>query len=199
MAEDPRKPEAIRKAKKGGGIRPDIATFGGIAAAMGGILGGLILEGGRIRDVTQITAAFIVFGGTVGAMMIGTPLSTIMRAMKRFKDVLFERSMDADSAVEEIIGYATKARKGGIVCLEAEAERIQDPFLRKALNLAVDGTDLQELRKMMELQISIEHERAEAEAKVFEAAGGYSPTIGIIGAVLGLIQVMKHLSNIEEV
>lgn len=198
-AEAPKKPEAKKKAKKGGGMKPDFATFGGLAAAMGGILGGLILEGGRIRDVTQVTAAMIVLGGTFGAMMIGTPLSTVMRAMKRFKDVFFVRSMDADSAVEEIIGYATKARKGGIVSLEAEADKIQDPFLRKALNLAVDGTDLQELRKMMELQISIEHERTEAEAKVFEAAGGYSPTIGIIGAVLGLIQVMKNLSNIEEV
>ena len=119
--------------------------------------------------------------------------------MKGASDIFFERSDSPQAAVDEIIGYATKARKGGIVSLEAEADKIQDPFLRKALNLAVDGTDLQELRKMMELQIAIEHDRTEAEAKVFEAAGGYSPTIGIIGAVLGLIQVMKHLSNIEEV
>ena len=198
MAEEKIKVETAKKAKSGG-LKPDFATIGGIVAAMGGILGGLVLEGGRITDVAQITAAFIVLGGTFGAMMISTPLETVMRAMRRFQDVFFERSISTHGAVDEIIGYAAKARKGGIVSLEAEADKIRDPFLRKALNLAVDGTDLQELRKMMELQIAIEYERTEAEAKVFEAAGGYSPTIGIIGAVLGLIQVMKHLSNIEEV
>jgi chemotaxis protein MotA len=85
------------------------------------------------------------------------------------------------------------------VSLEQEADLIEDPFLRKALNLAVDGTDLQELRKMLELEIALGEHRAEEEARVFEAAGGYAPTIGIIGAVLGLIQVMKNLANIDEV
>jgi chemotaxis protein MotA len=189
----------VEKATKKGGGKPDIATIGGIVIALGGILGGLVLEGGRVGDVGQITAALIVLGGTFGAMMISMPLSTIVRALKRSKDIFFDATIPIDGAVEEIIGYATRARKGGIVSLESEADKIQDPFLRKAMNLAVDGTDLQELRKMMELQIGIEYERTEAEAKVFEAAGGYSPTIGIIGAVLGLIQVMKHLANIEEV
>jgi len=98
-----------------------------------------------------------------------------------------------------LIGYASKARKNGLVSLESEALEIQDPFLRKALTLAVDGTDLQELRNMMQLEIDMADNHALAEAKVFEAAGGYSPTIGIIGAVMGLIQVMKNLANIEEV
>ena len=98
-----------------------------------------------------------------------------------------------------MIGYANKARKNGLVSLEQDAERIQDPFFRRALNLAVDGTDLQDIRKMLELDISMEEHYGEAEVKVFESAGGYSPTIGIIGAVLGLIQVMKNLTNIEEV
>lgn len=200
MAEDTRKDEPKEaKPKKKGGLKPDFATIGGLVVAFGGILGGLVLDGGRIGDVAQITAAFIVLGGTFGAMMIGTPMSTIVRAIKRFKDVFFDVDVSAQESVDEIIGYAARARKGGIVSLESEAAKIQDPFLRKALNLAVDGTDLLELRKMMELQIAIEYERTESEAKVFEGAGGYSPTIGIIGAVLGLIQVMKHLSNIEEV
>jgi len=191
--------EQKNKKKKGGGSKPDLASIGGIVVAFGGILGGLMLEGGKVTDVAQITAAFIVLGGTFGAVMISMPLPIVLRALKRFRDVFFDTSVEPGGAVEEIIGYATKARKGGIVSLEAEAEQIKDPFLRKAMNLAVDGTDLQELRKMMELETSIEYERTEAEAKVYEAAGGYSPTIGIIGAVLGLIQVMKHLSNIEEV
>ncbi|HSW50081.1 MAG TPA: MotA/TolQ/ExbB proton channel family protein, partial [Bryobacteraceae bacterium] len=99
----------------------------------------------------------------------------------------------------ELIGFATKARKSGIVSLEQEVDTLPDPFLKKALSLAIDGMELKELRKMMELEIGMEEQRAEEEAKVYEAAGGYSPTIGIIGAVLGLIQVMKHLENIEEV
>ena len=87
--------------------------------------------------------------------------------------------------MDEIIGYATKARKSSIISLEEDLDKIDDPFLRKALSLAVDGTDLQELRKMMDLEIFQAEQRAEAGAKVYEAAGGYSPTIGIIGAVMG--------------
>jgi len=192
-------PANEEKKKKTGGSKPDLASIGGVLVAFGGILGGLMMEGGKVTDVAQITAAFIVLGGTFGAVMISMPLPIVLGALKRFRDVFFDASVEPSGAVDEIIGYATKARKGGIVSLEAEAEKIKDPFLRKALNLAVDGTDLQELRKMMELETSIEYERTEAEAKVYESAGGYSPTIGIIGAVLGLIQVMKHLSNIEEV
>ncbi len=194
MPDEPAKPAA----KKSGG-KLDFGTIGGILVALGGILGGLIIEGGKITDVSQLTAAMIVLGGTFGAVMVNTPLGTLTRALKRFGSVFVEGAFAPREMVEEIIGYATRARKNGIVSLESEAERIKDPFLRKALNLAVDGTDLQELRKMMELEMAIEAERAESEAKVFESAGGYSPTIGIIGAVLGLIQVMKHLSNIEEV
>jgi chemotaxis protein MotA len=113
--------------------------------------------------------------------------------------VFFDSAPPVETLVEEIIGYAAKARKNGLVSLEQESINIQDPFLKKALNLAVDGTDLQEIRKMLELEISLEESHAESEAKVFEYAGGYAPTVGIIGAVMGLIQVMKNLANIDEV
>jgi chemotaxis protein MotA len=185
--------------RKGGGSKPDIATFAGLILAFGGVVGGLILEGGEIKDIAQYTAAIIVLGGTVGAVLIATPLAVAMGATKRMIAVFFDKAVTPDATIEEIIGYATKARKNGIVSLEQEAESAQDPFLRKALNLAVDGTDLQELRKMMELELALEEQHREAEAKVFEAAGGFAPTIGIIGAVMGLIQVMKNLENIEEV
>ncbi|HZU27374.1 MAG TPA: flagellar motor protein [Bryobacteraceae bacterium] len=193
------KPAARQTPPKKGGSKPDIGSFGGLVLALAGIMGGLMIEGGKVSDISQVTAAMIVLGGTFGATMISTPFSTLLGALRRLPSVFFEGSMAADAMVEEIIGYATKARKNGIVALESEAEAIADPFLRKALNLAVDGTDLQELRKMMELEIAVEEQRGEAEAKVFESAGGFAPTIGIIGAVLGLIQVMKHLANIEEV
>jgi chemotaxis protein MotA len=179
--------------------RMDFASIGGILLAVGGILGGLMLEGGKLRDVSQLTAALIVLGGTFGATMLNTPIAVLLGALRRFAQVFIDKTPPPEAAIEEIILYATKARKNGLVSLEQDAERVANPFLRKALNLAVDGTDLHELRKMMELEIELEEHRSMAEAKVFECAGGYSPTIGIIGAVLGLIQVMKNLANIEEV
>ena len=194
MAEQTRKPAAGKSSAK-----LDLATVAGLVLAFGGILGGLILEGGKVQDVSQVTAALIVFGGTIGAVMVTTPLPVLISAAGKLGAVFMDRSQPAGSAIDEIIGYAAKARKHGVVALEQDAETAVDPFLRKALGLAVDGTDLQEIRKMMELEISLEEQRGEAEAKVYEAAGGYAPTVGIIGAVLGLIQVMKHLENIDEV
>jgi chemotaxis protein MotA len=185
------------KRKSGGKL--DLVTIGGLVLAVGGILGGLVLEGGKVKDVAQVTAAIIVFCGTIGAVMVTTPMQSLIGAVKKLGMVFFEADNSPHDIIEEIIRYATKARKSGIVSLEQDAEAIQDPFLRKALNLAVDGTDLDVIRKIMELEINLEEHHAEAEAKVFEAAGGYAPTIGIIGAVLGLIQVMKNLANIDEV
>ncbi len=179
--------------------RPDIATLGGLLLAAGGILGGLTLEGGKLTDIAQVTALMIVLGGTLGAVMVTTPLKTLLRAAKSLGDVFLERIESPEQVIEEIIAYATKARKNSIISLENDLENIEDPFLRKAISLSVDGTDLQELRKMMELDLSLQQRSGEATSKVYEAAGGYAPTIGIIGAVLGLIQVMKHLENIEEV
>jgi chemotaxis protein MotA len=167
--------------------------------AAGGILGGLILDGGKLTDIAQVTALMIVLGGTLGAVMVTTPLKTLIKAGKCLGSVFMEHVADPGQAIEEIIGYATKARKNSIISLESDLPNISDPFLRKAISLSVDGTDLQELRKMMELDIALDQRGGEAIVKVYEAAGGYAPTIGIIGAVLGLIQVMKHLENIEEV
>ncbi|MBL8228757.1 MAG: flagellar motor protein [Bryobacterales bacterium] len=179
--------------------RVDAATAFGLLLAALGIVGGLILEGGQLSDITQVTAALIVFGGTIGAVMVTTPVSTLVRAAKQVKWVFLTEPSAVPSVIDELIGYANKARKQGLVSLEAEVDQITDPFLRKALSLAVDGTDLQDLRRMMELELVMEERQAEAAAKVYEAAGGYAPTIGIIGAVLGLIQVMKQLANIEAV
>ena len=196
---NPEEGKAKGKAAKSGGMKPDLATIGGFAVAFGGILGGMMLEGGKLGEILQFTAGMIVVGGTFGAVMITTPLSLLFAAVKKLPLVFLERSGSTSDVVEEILGYATRARKNGIVSLESDIDKIWDPFLKKALSLAVDGTDLQDLRRMMELELHLEEQSGEAEAKVFEAAGGYSPTLGIIGAVLGLIQVMKHLENIEEV
>jgi chemotaxis protein MotA len=179
--------------------RPDFATIGGVIVAIGSLLGGLVLDGGKVSDVTQVTAAIIVLGGTLGAVMITSPLSSLFAAAGGLKKVFFEEVVKPEAAIDEIVMYATKARKSSLISLEEDLDKIEDPFLKKMLTLAVDGTDLQELRKMIDLDLGQAEKRAEVAAKVFEAAGGYAPTIGIIGAVMGLIQVMKHLENIDEV
>ena len=201
MAEtaDSKRPVAAKGSPRRTGLRPDFATLAGILLALAGILGGLLLENGRIQDVAQATAAMIVLGGTFGAVLVTTPLPIVRRAMAGVRYVLFDRAVSTGETVEKLIQFATKARKSGIVSLEEEALTLPDPFLRKALGLAVDGTDLNVLRKIMEIDIQLSEQAAEEEAKVWESAGGYAPTIGIIGAVMGLIQVMKHLEDIKEV
>ncbi len=180
-------------------LKLDLATILGIVLAFGGIVGGLILEKGNVRDIAQVTAAIIVLGGTAGAVLVTTPMPALKAALSQLKFVFFERAHDRETLVEDLIAYATKARRNGIVSLENDTRSIDDPFLRKALDLAIDGTDLDELKSMMELDIDLADHHAEQSAGVFESGGGYAPTIGIIGAVLGLIQVMKNLANIEEV
>lgn len=177
----------------------DKSTFIGLLVALGGIGAGLLLEGGKVAQVLQPTAAMIVFGGTLGAVMVQFPLPLVVEAFKRATHVLFDTDDDPHKLVSELIVYAQRARREGIVSLDAKLGDITDPFLRKALMLAVDGTDPQELRKMMELDLDNQMEHSEKVAQVFESAGGFAPTIGIIGAVLGLIQVMQHLQNIDEV
>jgi chemotaxis protein MotA len=177
----------------------DKSTLGGILLAVGGIMAGLLLEGGKIAQIIQPTAAMIVFGGTIGAVMVQFPLSIVTKAASRLAHVFLDKASDPNKLVQELVGYANRARKDGIVSLDSELPKIQDPFLKKTLMLAIDGTEPQELRKMMELEIDNQGENSEKVAQVFEAAGGFAPTIGIIGAVLGLIQVMQHLENIDEV
>jgi chemotaxis protein MotA len=140
-----------------------------------------------------------VLGGTLGAVMVQFPLSTVVQAFKRLAWVFFDKAEDPKHLVDMLVGFALRARKNGIVSLDAEVPNINDLFLKKALMLAVDGIEPEELRKMMELELDNQAEHSEKIAQVFESAGGFAPTIGIIGAVLGLIQVMQHLSNIDEV
>lgn len=177
----------------------DKSSVGGIVLAIGGILAGLLLEGGNLRQVLQPTAAMIVFGGTLGAVMLQFPLSVVLQALRRLGSVFATPRQHPQRTIERLVQYAQKARREGIVSLDAELAKIEDPFLKKSLMLAVDGTEPQELRKIMELELDNQAEYEEQVPQVFESAGGFAPTIGIIGAVLGLIQVMQHLDKIDEV
>src|SRR4051794_20201111 len=171
--------------------RLDLSSCAGLLLALGGVIVGLLLEGGRIGDITQLTAAMIVFGGTLGAVMVTTPTTALRGAVKELPSVFWYPVISSERLLQDILSLAAKARRTGIISLENDAEEIPDVFFRKALRLAVDGTDLKVVRRIMDLEIEAAEGKGEAEAKVFESAGGYSPTVGIIGAVLGLIQVMK--------
>jgi chemotaxis protein MotA len=177
----------------------DKSSIGGIVLALGGILAGLLLEGGNFRQVLQPTAAMIVFGGTLGAVMLQFPMPVLLEAGRRLGSVFLTPRHDPQAMIERLVRYAQKARRDGIVSLDAELPNIADPFLKRSLMLAVDGTEPQELRKIIELELDNQAEYEEQVPHVFESAGGFAPTIGIIGAVLGLIQVMQHLNQIDEV
>jgi chemotaxis protein MotA len=180
-------------------MRVDKSTIGGIAIALFGIGIGLVLDGGKLTQVLQPSAALIVFGGTIGAVMVQFPLRIVLQALVQLKDIFLNAEPESDSLVQNLLRYAYKARKEGLLSLDAELAKIRDPFLKESLMLAVDGVSSADLRKMMELQLDYQGEKDERIPKVFEAAGGFAPTIGILGAVLGLIQVMQRLQDINEV
>lgn len=177
----------------------DLSTILGIVIAMLGIVGGLILEGGEISDIAQITAFIIVAGGTMGSVMVQFPLKSVIAGTKEFKSVLFDSKHKPDHLITQIVEFANKARKEGLVSLEGDVKNIDDVFFKKAMMMAIDGTNIKDVRESLELELGYMEEYGEIPSKVWEAAGGYSPTIGIIGAVMGLIQVMKNLQDIDEV
>jgi chemotaxis protein MotA len=177
----------------------DKSTFFGIALALAGLGIGLMLEGGKLAQVLQPTAALIVFGGTLGAVMVQFPLRIVFQAIVQLKNVFLNKKPEPDNLVQNLLRYAYKARREGLLSLDAELEKIRDPFLKESLMLAIDGVSSIDLRKMMELQLDYEGEKDERIPKVFDAAGGFAPTIGILGAVLGLIQVMQRLQDVNEV
>jgi chemotaxis protein MotA len=177
----------------------DKASVGGVLLGLVGIIGGLLLEGGTVSQILQPTAAMIVFGGTAGAVLVQFPFSVVLTALGRLAGIFSEPHIGLEAAIERLVNYANIARRRGIASLDDELHDVHDPFMKKVLSLAVDGTEPQELRKIAELELDNELEREERFPQVFESAGGFSPTVGIIGAVLGLIQVMQHLDKLDDV
>lgn len=167
--------------------------------ALAGIALGLYLDGGRIGQLLQPTAALIVLGGTFGAVVLQFPARVITEALRQLKHVFLGEHDPAAQLINDISRYAVLARKNGLLSLEKEAESIGDTFLRKGLMMAVDGAKPEEIRSALEMTLHAGAEQEELLPRVFEAAGGYAPTIGILGAVMGLIQVMQKLENMNEV
>jgi chemotaxis protein MotA len=177
----------------------DKGSLGGAVLAIAGIIAGLLLEHGSLSQILQPTAALIVFGGTMGAVLLQFPLTTVLSAFGRLAHLFAAPAGQDSQLVRLLVSFANKARRHGVVSLDSDLQTIEDPFLRRALMLAVDGTEPNELRSIMRVSLDSTTENEERLPAVFESAGGFSPTIGILGAVLGLIQVMQHLDNIQEV
>jgi len=177
----------------------DKASIGGVVLAIAGIVAGLLIEGGTLNQILQPTAALIVFGGTMGAVLLQFPLTTVTGAFRSMARVFVTPARQNDMLIAQLVSFANEARRNGVASLDADLKTIREPFLKQPLMLAVDGTEPAELRKIMRVSLDCTSEREERLPAVFESAGGFSPTIGILGAVLGLIQVMQHLDNIQEV
>lgn len=173
----------------------DLLTIVGITLGLGAVIGGQILEGGSIHAIMQLTAAIIVIGGTIGAVMVNYQLPTFILAIKNAKKVIVTPKDDPKQVIKQISDLSAIARKDGLLALESMVRKIEDPFLKKGLQLVVDGTEPQFIREILEIDIAYSEEYQNTSAKVFESAGGYAPTIGILGAVLGLIHVMENLSD----
>lgn len=174
----------------------DLTSIIGLVLGIAAVVGGQVLEGGSISAIIQPTAFIIVMGGTTGAVMLAFPGKDLKGAMASIKDIFFGGSKtDPKTLLEELVNMALKARKEGILALQADIKNMEDPFMRKGFELMTDGTDPNLLRDLLETEMFLAEEEAGRATKVWESAGGFTPTVGILGAVLGLIHVMENLSD----
>lgn len=173
----------------------DYTTLAGLLIAGAGILGGQFLEGGRAGSLLQTAAFLIVFSGTIGAVMVQTQLSVFIAGVKMGGWAVAPPAPQPRRVIEQIVTWAHLARREGLLALEVMIDRSADAFVRKGLQLLVDGTEARQIREVMQVELVGFEERLRRAARIWDAAGGYSPTIGILGAVLGLIHVMENLTD----
>lgn len=173
----------------------DFSSLIGIAVALAGIIGGQLLEGGYVGSLLQSAAFLIVLGGTVGAVMVQSPARVFVRGVKMVKWVVLPPDFAPRQLIADILRWSNVARREGLLSLEQHADMAADPLARKGLLLLTDGADADKLRDALEVEIITFEEYHRQAARIWEAAGGYSPTIGILGAVLGLIHVMENLTE----
>jgi chemotaxis protein MotA len=176
-------------------MRMDKLSLAGLALAVVAILGGQLLEGGSLGSLLQLAAFMIVIGGTLAAVMIQSPLPVFLDGLRLAKWVVLPPAFDGDAIIRQIGAWAGDARRDGMLALENKLPGVEDPFTRNGLQMLVDGFEPERIREALEVETAAWEERQRAAAKVWEAAGGYAPTVGILGAVLGLIHVMENLSD----
>ncbi|MDJ0808369.1 MAG: flagellar motor protein, partial [Gammaproteobacteria bacterium] len=176
-------------------MRLDFLSFIGILIAFLAVIGGNWLEGGQIDSLMNGPAMVIVLGGTVGAILLQTPVKVFIHALRLSGRVFMPSHMDMPATLIKLVEWSNIARKEGLLGLETIAETEKDPFIRKGMQMLVDGNEPETLRDAMEMEVDASEQHDLQAAKVFEGMGGYSPTIGIIGAVMGLIHVMQNLAD----
>ena len=173
----------------------DSLTLAGLAMGLLAIAGGQLLEGGSLSSLTQPVALVIVLGGTIGAVLLQLPPEVFSRGMRLVSWVFSPPKTDRLDLIDQMKQWSFKSRREGLLSLENQVPQVMDPFLRKGLQMVVDGADVQTMRSVMEIEINTYEAELRSAAKLWESAGGYSPTIGIIGAVMGLIHVMENLAD----
>ena len=173
----------------------DSISLVGLTLAVSAILVGQVLEGGHVGSLLQPTAFMIVIGGTLGAVMLQSSVRVFRTGMQMIRWVFMPPPLDYESLIADVVGWSNVARKEGLLALESQIPSIEDPFIRKGLQLLVDGVEPERLREVLEVEIDTWEGQMKQGAKIWEAAGGYAPTIGILGAVLGLIHVMENLAD----
>lgn len=173
----------------------DPFTLAGIILAFAAVFGSMIMEGGDPMSIFLPPAMLLVFVGTFGVAMACGLKKDTLSGLKSVKDALLTKQHSPEAVVKSIVGFAELARRDGLLALEDAAKGIEDPFLRQGIQLAVDGTDPEELREIMEAQIKSRKTQDKAGAKFFADMGGFAPTLGIIGTVLGLVHVLENLSD----
>jgi len=173
----------------------DLTSIIGILLGFGMLIGGFMLEGGHFTSLLEPTAAMIVFGGTAGATIASFGMDDIKQVGRLFKIMFTEKKYNVSELISTLCGFAEKARREGLLSLERETASIDDEFVRQGIQLVVDGTDPALVRDILETQIDFTDQRHKIGADIFEAAGGYSPTMGIIGTVMGLVHVLSNLTD----
>jgi chemotaxis protein MotA len=173
----------------------DPGTLIGVGLAFAAVFVSMIMEGGNPASIILPPAMLIVFGGTIGAAMAGGLLKDFTSGFAAVKTAFLAPKTDGDDTIATIVSFADKARREGLLALEEAARGIEDPFFKKGIELAVDGTDPEELREILEAEIASKKQADKRAAKVFADMGGYGPTLGIIGTVMGLIHVLENLSD----
>ncbi|MBZ5608505.1 MAG: MotA/TolQ/ExbB proton channel family protein [Acidobacteriia bacterium] len=179
--------------------RLDKFFIAGVAIALGATFLGIRSSGISIGYFLQPSGAVVVLGGTLGVILVTTPPRNLMHSLRRVTDLIAAVEVDREALIEEIIGYARTARRSGILSLEPIAPKASDPLLRSALQLAVDVSNREELQTVLEAELRMAERQGEADAKTLEVAGGFAPTLGIIGTVIGLIEVLRQFSNPQAV
>lgn len=173
----------------------DLNSVIGLLLAFVAIIGGQILEGGHAGSLVQAAAFLIVMGGTIGAVLLQSPVKVFLNGIRMSTWVFFPPVSSPQILIRQIINWSHIARKDGLLALESHVSIVQDPFAKKGLQLLADGSTAEKLREVLEIEILALETHQRQSARIWEAAGGYAPTIGILGAVLGLIHVMENLTD----